>query len=443
MDTARLTQLSACARELPNAMDDWSRAVEAEQPTATPTDPGMRVQQPQPVTAMETVNAQCWTHASDAANEAIQRQKPPPVPTQRVMPRPLTVVEVQPPTTTVEATRTQATMTPDTSHTVSSDQILVVTEISVSGPGLPKQDHIDVVARDSATTEQWSTRKRRIPFGRSIRRTGSRFLAVLRGGVDEASVEHPAANQIMTKSGGACLMVIQQEAMMEDEFSSFKILIEEGLDAKYKGFGGEGSFLIYDESVKFPVKKEEKLTEEEVTWLAHGKKDEEVIEFCDPQSGSIVRQNSISESPHISGDYMDCSYRWQRPAHTARLENGRTYACVTPIFPDTTQPVVSELVVDDQLVTAPSTTDLSKPLVTEPAIEDGRPQLRSPPRVSRLPRRVSAKEGSRLALDSRPPYIPGTATQPPVSPKSRSPLKGGRKDSAQLEAPQSGRLKER
>lgn len=316
---------------LPTNVDDWTTASETEQHTITPPNlwpTFAEMQQPQP--QLQAVDSQNWSGMAGAADTATaivlrQRQAMETDFHMSLPLRPLGIVEVveekqplstkprrsasavglrqpsftvrtQQPITTIEATKPQMLIAPDVPHTVTKDQIMVVSfpillidqcshisqarRLSVSSiTSEPKQ--IDVVVRDGAKSDQPPTLKQKSSFRKTIRRTrnklSSAVLAALR--VGSAATEQSSADRMLTEWKALVSEHEQEEMTMEGVYNPFQDMIEEAMDSKYQELMGGGTFLIHKESVKLPAelpvelaakqKESTRPTEEEYTWLTH------------------------------------------------------------------------------------------------------------------------------------------------------------------------------
>jgi hypothetical protein len=316
---------------------------------------------------------------------------------------------------------------------------------------VPEQAH-GVVDRD--VIEQPPIPKRKSSFRRTLGCTtskllGSTFLAALRTGDEPPAPEQPpSANEIMSKWRALISEREEQERKMEGAYNPFQDMIEDAMNLKYKELKGEGSFLIYEESVELPAKvpvelpvqmavKEEEpaAPKENKTWVVHSKEDE-ITEFCDPYTGSVQRPSSPSESPR-AGVEMFClpkprTYDPPPPKLTAcRCATPCTTKCRAPILqvaqPDEHEPVMAP-VVEKQHHWTPSPTGGSQHVDVEADVEanDESQQTSSPlrRRESRIPRPASR------ALSTQ-----WNAAQPAEVPRPPAPSKG-RKDSVQPGASQ-------
>lgn len=286
---------------------------------------------------------------------------------------------------------------------------------------------MDLIAQDRAISERSSAPKR-ASIGRSIKRTGSQFLAVLRKAADKVPTNKASgADRIMAEWHALLSERGEQEIMMQGAYDPFQDMIEEAFDLKYKELRGEGSFLIQEESVELPVKTliEPPIEEEEPAaqsqtesiWLTHSKKEEDIAEFHDPHTGSVRRSASTSESPRVSGDFMVCCP--PRPPHTAVLESGLTYALEPPSI------AVARLE-EPQRHWTPSPTDDIQSVETETGMSDRCPETPSP---SRLPRPVTRDSGS-IALSRTTSQVQSSPVQPDEALEPQTPPKY-RKDSVQ------------
>ncbi|KAF2628392.1 hypothetical protein BU25DRAFT_34740 [Macroventuria anomochaeta] len=309
-----------------------------------------------------------------------------------------------------------------------------------SGDSITPEQDLDVVAKEGAIPEQPPKVKRKPSIRRALGRAGSKvsnaFLAALRTGADEPPEEPAPLDKIKIEWEAFNFEREQQEKAMGGAFDSFQDMIEEAMDSKYKELKGEGKFLIYEDAIELPVEPPVELpvvpNEDESAWVIHTKKEEEIIEFCDPYTGSVQRPCSPSESPHVSGDYLAC--------HPPKP---RTY----PPGPHSTAEVARsekpKVVVDEQHDSTPSPSDDSQPVQLEAEVDDERPKTRMAPKQgeSRLPRPTSRARGS-PASGRRESSVQPNAAQPADASKSRAPSKS-RKDSVQPGASLSVQAKDR
>lgn len=235
------------------------------------------------------------------------------------------------------------------------------------------------------------------------------------------------------------LRVEEDEKMNRHAFASFLEEIEEIYNSIYTRLRGEGNFLVDDHTVTSPAELQAKLpielsaetnvsakpTDEERAWLSASKKEERIVEFRDPHTGSVQRSMSPWTSTRFSENFMICSP--QRFPHTAVLESGLTYVPDHFKLAEDIRSELPELVVKGGL---PNESELAKDEMVGIRKGDERPQTPSPSKASRLPRLATASSGqyNDAPLDE--------VSNAPTAPK-------GRKDSVQPGASRSTQSRDR